>query len=327
MSKRKLSRRQSRRVHQHQQQRIARQQATASGPERQGLVIASYRANLLVEDETGACFRCLARQNLGPIVCGDRVIWQSLGDGEGVVTALLERRSLLSRPVRHGGLKPVAANLDQIFIVAAPEPELQLALIDRYLVAAELAGIPALVLINKIDLLKPAERAALETRLRLYEEIGYPLLFVSSATGQGLDGLRAEARDRTSILAGQSGVGKSSLIKALLPDIDIQIGQLSEATKLGRHTTSASRLYHLPDGGAIIDSPGVRDFGLWQLEVNAIAQGFREFRPLLGQCKFSNCRHQEEPGCAIKQALEQGDIAPSRLESYHRIVESARRQH
>ncbi len=319
MSKRKLNRRQSRRI----DDRQARQGGNGTEVEQTGLVIASHRARLIVEDEHGHSFRCHARQNLEPIVCGDRVRWQKLAGDEGVVTALLPRHSLLTRPVRHGGLKPVAANIDQIFVVFAPEPRLQPLLIDRYLVASELAGIPASLVLNKIDLLGAGERQALERELTRYRALDYPVLPLSSHSGQGLKQLLQACHRRTSILAGQSGVGKSSLIKALLPDIDIQIGHLSAATRLGRHTTSASRLYHLPDDGAIIDSPGVRDFGLWQLQAREIARGFREFQPWLGHCKFSNCQHRNEPGCAIRQAVAEGHIAPERLKNYHRIVHDA----
>ena len=323
MSKRKLNRRQNRRIGDRRARHTRQQQDDGTGPEHTGLVIANHRARLIVEDEHGHSFRCHARQNLEAIVCGDRVLWQKLAGDEGVVTALLPRHTLLTRPVRHGGLKPVAANIDRIFVVFAPEPRLQPLLIDRYLVASELAGIPASLVLNKIDLLGAGERQALEQELQRYRALDYPVLLLSSHSGQGLEQLRRACQRHTSILAGQSGVGKSSLIKALLPDIDIQIGHLSAATRLGRHTTSASRLYHLPGGGAIIDSPGVRDFGLWQLQAAAIARGFREFQPWLGRCKFSNCQHRNEPGCAIRQAVAEGHIAPERLQNYHRIVHSA----
>jgi ribosome biogenesis GTPase len=199
---------------------------------------------------------------------------------------------------------------------------MQTALIDRYLVAVELADIKPIIVVNKTDLLSKDELIQLKQKMLRYSNIEYEVLFVSSNTRNGLKVLEERLENRISILVGQSGVGKSSTIKALLPDIEIQIGEISEISKLGKHTTSASRLYHLPHGGSIIDSPGVRDFGLWHLEKESIALGFKEFQPYLGKCKYSNCSHINEPHCAIIDALEKHKIARPRWRNYVNIYQS-----
>ncbi|WJW76322.1 small ribosomal subunit biogenesis GTPase RsgA [Thiohalobacter sp. IOR34] len=286
---------------------------------REGRVVQHHGATVIVEDTDGGLFNCNIRKRVGRVVCGDRVRWQPTAEGQGVVVELLPRHGLLTRPDPRGGARPLAANIDQIFVVCAPEPPLSEALIDRYLVAAELAGCAALILVNKSDLLDAAAREALRERLAEFEAIGYPLLFVNSRSAEGLAPLRAHTPGRTSILVGQSGVGKSSLVNALLPDQAVRVGALSAASGLGRHTTSDTTLYHLPDGGDLIDSPGVRDFHLWHIDRSELARGFREFTPFLGQCRFHNCRHINEPGCAIEQAVESGRISPRRLQSYRQI--------
>ena len=335
MAKRRLTERQTKRIQRIQEQRRQRAAGralrhvealseTGLGPEQCGLVIANYGPALIVEDNQGALQHCAVRQNLGTLVCGDRVIWQTSGSAEGVVIALEERRSLLSRPDYSGRLKPLAANLDQVAVVVAPRPGLNEFLIDRYLVAIAAIDVAALLVVNKIDLLDAAALRAIEARLSTYHRIGYPILFASSRSAHGLDELCARLKGHTSILVGQSGVGKSSLIQTLLPDREIRIQALSETTGLGIHTTTTSALYHLPSGGDLIDSPGVRSFELGELHPDDLQRGFVEFVPYLGQCKFSNCSHTVEPGCALLAAVEQGEIEPRRLESYHQIKDSSR---
>jgi ribosome biogenesis GTPase len=333
MAKRRLTRRQRERIRHIQEARLARagkraarrEQALTSGslgPEQTGQIIANFGKMVVLEDEAGALHRCVPRQNLETLVAGDRVIWQSTLPGEGVVVALEPRRSLLARPEPGGGRKPVAANIDQIVVVIAPRPEPSDTLIDRYVVAAEAFGVRPLVLLNKIDLLDPAGREPFRQRLHVYESIGYRVLFASSRESHGLDALIEELQGKTSVLVGQSGVGKSSLVKALLPDLEIRIGALSAATGRGRHTTTVTTLYHLATGGELIDSPGVWDFALWHLEPGDVAAGFAEFRPFLGKCRFADCSHRVEPGCALKEAAGTGAIQPSRLASYYEIMDS-----
>lgn len=330
MSKRKLTDHQNRHILRIQQARLDRAKKlpitedlpSQLGPEQAGQVIANFGATLLVENEARRVFRCAARSNLGAIVCGDRVVWQANGAEEGVISAIMERRSLLARPTRHADAKPVAANADVILIVVAPQPAIQPVLIDRYFAAAHLAGIEAQLVINKVDTLTPQARTDLERMLSCYAPIGYKTYFVSAHAGLGLTELRAALEGKTCVFAGQSGVGKSSLISYILPDLEIQIGRLTEASKLGRHTTTVSRLYHLPGSGAVIDSPGVRDFGLWHWKKGEILLGFKEFSPYLGRCKFSNCAHLHEPDCAIRDAVSKGEVSAQRLANYHEIVRS-----
>jgi len=176
------------------------------------------------------------------------------------------------------------------------------------------------LLLNKSDLLDPARRPELEALLERYRAIGYTVLRASTVDAQGLDALCAQLRDRTSVFVGQSGVGKSSLIRALIPGVDIRIGELSTAESKGRHTTTTAKLFHLPGGGDLIDSPGIREFGLDHLDRAQIEQGFVEFHEWLGRCKFRDCRHDREPGCALREALAQGRIDPERMRSFLTIV-------
>lgn len=323
MDKRRLTQRQQERIRNIQEKRRHRLTEKAEkaldhadSQPRQGLVITRHGQNLVVSDTEGNLHYCLWRQNLGHIVCGDRVVWQTTGNEGGVVTALLERDSVLVRPDYCGREKPLAANISQLVIVLASRPEPSEYLLDQYLVAAETIGVQALIAFNKIDLLDDMDREALNQRFGLYEKIGYPLVRVSAKFEDGLDPLIDRLKGEASILVGQSGVGKSSLIKALLPDQDIQIGRLSNATGLGRHTTSATTYYSLAGGGHLIDSPGVRSFRLVELSRTQLEQGFREFRSFLGCCRFSDCRHQEEPGCALRQAVDKGEIDMQRLENF-----------
>lgn len=273
-------------------------------------------------DPEGALVLCQFRQNIGHIVCGDRVVWHPTGAEGGVVTALLERESVLSRPDYGGREKALAANISQLVIVMAPEPEPSEYLLDQYLVTAETMGISVLIAVNKSDLLSPVDSEKLRQRLAVYGEIGYPVIQVSARMEHGLDPLVEQLKQKTSILVGQSGVGKSSLVNALLPDQEIQIGRLSEATGLGRHTTSTTTLYRLPQGGYLIDSPGVRSFRLVRLSMDQLQRGFREFAPFLGHCQFRDCRHKQEPGCGLKEAVEQGKVDRRRLENFLHLAEN-----
>lgn len=334
MSKRKLTRRQAWRIEKIQQERQLRALRKAVdtdadtgqplGPEQQGRVIANYGASVDVSTAGGAGIRCRLRQNLELLVPGDDVVWQALdGEDSGVITALLPRSSLLARPDAFGNPHPLVANLEQILIVTAPLPHYSTDLVDHYLVAAESSGITPLLVFNKTDLIfNEVEKQAIEEDLQRYRDIGYPVFHTSSTTGEGMDILLTRLQGKTSAFVGQSGVGKSSLISALCPDEEIRIGTLSGHSGLGRHTTSTTRYHVLPGGGAIIDSPGVREFSLWHMKADELIQGFIEFRPLLGQCRFRNCSHRHEPGCALLQAVREGKISAERLDSYQRLLSS-----
>jgi ribosome biogenesis GTPase len=333
MSKRKLTRQQAWRIEKIQDEKAKRadrrgaraDQSLATGelgPEQHGLVTAHFGTQVEVESATGHRIRCHLRANLEGLVTGDRVVWCE-GEHTGVIVALGERQSVLSRPDPYGKLKPVAANIDQIVVVIAPLPEPHAMLIDRYLVAAETVTIEPVILLNKTDLLAhdPALQRQLDDLLAVYPGLGYRILHTCSRQG-GLDELHAALRDRTSVFVGQSGVGKSSLVNALLPEAELRVGGLSESTSKGTHTTTTAQLFHLPSGGSLIDSPGIREFGLWHMSREQVEQGFREFRPLLGHCKFRDCHHVHEPGCAIIGALASGAISARRMDSYRHIVAS-----
>lgn len=330
---RRLTRQQRLRIQQAQEkrrqkalQRIAKQVDSLSnsglGREQSGLVIANHGPALIVENQEGSLYRCAVRQHLGTLVCGDRVIWQQSSSGEGVVIAMEERYSLLTRPDYSGRVKPVAANLDLIAVVVSPRPQLNEFLIDRYLVAIAAMRVAALLVVNKVDLLESEALTVMKERLATYVRIGYKTLFMSTRSGHGLSAIRGQLKDHTSLLVGQSGVGKSSLIKALLPDRSIRIRALSKATGHGTHTTTSSTLYPLPDGGHLIDTPGVRSFELGDLSPDDLELGFPEFAPYLGHCQFSNCSHTVEPACALREAVVQGDIDERRLVSYQQIKNS-----
>jgi len=260
MSRRRLSDRQRERIHaiqeKRRQQMTAQAEAALSGAEeapdepREGRVVARHGRNLVVDDGAGGLIHCLFRQNLGDLVCGDRVVWQPTGGGEGVVSALLARATVLARPDYSGREKPLATNIDQLVIVIAPEPEPSGFLVDQYLVTAETIGVAPVLAINKADLLQGEALAGFFHRFAHYRAIGYPLILVSARSEHGLDPLLAQLSGRTNILVGQSGVGKSSLVQALLPDQQIQIGRLSGATGFGRHTTSTATCYRLPAGAS-----------------------------------------------------------------------------
>lgn len=328
MTKRKLSDQQARRIAAIQEERRRRAQRQNKkvddmldsghlGPEEHGLLITHYGTQADIERDDGSIHRCLLRQNLGLLACGDRVIWRSAAGESGVVVALQTRRSVLGRPDRQGDIRPVAANIDQMIIVAAPEPALQTYLIDSYLVAAETLHIQPLICLNKVDLLKDTD--PLFDIVARYQHLGYTVIHASCDSKKGLQALAECLKGNVSVFVGQSGVGKSSLIAAFLPQEDIRVGEISAQTKLGRHTTSNSRLYHLQTGGDLIDSPGIREFGLWHMQPRQIAEGFVEFREYLDQCKFRDCSHVHEPDCALRQAVQAGDIDLDRLHNFHKL--------
>ena len=335
MAKRHLTRRQNWRIQKIQDERAARANRRADmaeesliggdlGPEQQGLVIAHFGVQVDVETtegpEAGLVRRCYLRANLPAMVTGDRVIWRADNQNGGVIVAQLPRKSELSRPDHRGLLKPVAANVQRLVIVFAPLPTPYTTLIDRYLVAAEQAGLQPLLILNKADLLRQGNYADIRAWLDVYARLGYQVLELSASSGSGLDDLRRALRDHIRVFVGQSGVGKSSLINALLPGIDLRVGPLSESSGQGMHTTTTAKLFHFPDGGDLIDSPGIREFGLTHISHDDLLDGFIEFRPYLGRCRFRDCQHLHEPGCALLGAVDSGAISASRISSYRHIL-------
>ena len=329
VAKNQLSKNQKRRVAAKHQQRLETKPdenlSNFSSP-RDGVVISRFGKSADVEDNARHIYRCSIRRTLPSLVTGDKVVWrESLEPNtNGIIEAVHTRHSELVRPDFYDGVKPVAANVDQIVIISAVLPELSLNIIDRYLVACEVTNIEPIIVLNKIDLLSDEQRAEVEKQLTIYTNIGYQVLYVSCQNHQGIAALQAVLQNKISILVGQSGVGKSSIINLLLPhQLQSAItGNISELSGLGQHTTTSTRLYHLPNGGDIIDSPGIREFGLWHLEPEQVISGFKEFDDYLGGCQFRDCNHLDTPGCLLQQAVRDSKIAPSRLDNYHRILQT-----
>lgn len=244
------------------------------------------------------------------------------------IVEILPRRSKLARrsPTGARGERIVAANLDQVVVVlAVAKPEPNEKMLDRFLVIAESNGIAARIVINKVDL--ASERGA-RTRFATYESLGYPMHYTSTVTGGGLPDLHEALKGRISALTGPSGVGKSSLMNALYPGINLRVGEISESVNKGRHTTVGALMHPLPDGGFVVDTPGLREVGLWGLSSSHIDDCFPELARVLGGCRFSDCHHLVEPGCAVLAAVADGTIARSRYESYVKLrdeVEAAER--
>ncbi|AWK13466.1 small ribosomal subunit biogenesis GTPase RsgA [Candidatus Fukatsuia symbiotica] len=334
MSKNKLSKGQQRRVQANHQRRLRTDNLSPDdssfGEAQQGIVISRFGQHADVEASDGVQHRCNIRRTLSSLVTGDRVVWRpgiERQEGikvKGIVDAIHPRTSVLTRPDLYDGVKPIAANIDQIIVVSAILPELSLNIIDRYLVVCETLKIKPLILLNKIDLLDDAGHKWVDGMMAIYQHMNYPVFKVSSLSGEGMKAFAQVLTGRISIFAGQSGVGKSSLLNALLPATEKQIlvNTISDNSNLGQHTTTVSRLYHFQQGGDLVDSPGVREFGLWHLTPQQVTQGFIEFRDYLGHCKFRDCRHLNDPDCALRDAVERGDIAEQRFDNYHRILES-----
>ncbi|PWC15568.1 ribosome biogenesis GTPase RsgA [Brenneria roseae subsp. americana] len=334
MSKKKLSKGQQRRVSANHQRRLKHSESKIEwedsqlGDAQEGIIISRFGMHADVEAGNGVVHRCNIRRTIKSLVTGDRVVWragnEALAGISGIVEAVHPRHSVLTRPDYYDGVKPIAANIDQIVIVSAILPELSLNIIDRYLVACETLEVEPLIVLNKIDLLDKEALLFVNELMDIYRALNYRVLMVSSHTQEGIAELEQALTDRISIFAGQSGVGKSSLLNALLTlgEERILVNEVSDNSGLGQHTTTAARLYHFPHGGDVIDSPGVREFGLWHLDPDQITHGFIEFREYIGDCKFRDCKHDNDPGCAIHAALERGDIAAERFDNYHRILES-----
>lgn len=242
-----------------------------------------------------------------------------------VVEEILPRKNYFVRTDERQRQNIIAANLDQVLIVVATRPLPSRDLLERYLLAVHSLNIEPVIVLNKMDMPvtsdETAAGATVLTHMPDYQSLGYTVIHTSCKKAPGISALNPILKDRTSILVGQSGVGKSSLINQLIPDLDIQTGALSTATGKGTHTTTSTMLYQFTDGGHLIDSPGVWEYGIWKLENHELNEGFVEFRQWLGQCKFNNCLHATEPDCAIKQAVANGQILEWRYQSYLRLLE------
>jgi ribosome biogenesis GTPase / thiamine phosphate phosphatase len=297
----------------------ARRKASASEAEG-GLVTAAYGRRYRVELASGTVLDCVTRGKTRDVACGDRVTVAATGPGQGVIESTEPRSSLFYRsdPYRQ---KFFAANVTQIIVVVAPVPSVHRELLDRCLVAAEHEGIASLVALNKSDL--PGHEAA-NAALADYRNLGYRVISMSAK--EDVTVLQGLLKGHVSVLVGQSGMGKSTIINRLVPDAAARVGTLSEALDAGRHTTTHAELYHLAGGADVIDSPGMQEFGVNHIEPRDIAAGYVEFRPFLGQCRFRDCLHLQEPGCAITEARAAGRISAQRVESYRRLVDERLKQ-
>lgn len=292
---------------------------TDTGTDKSGLVVASFGNRGRLDTGDGKTHRYILKGRKLRAVCGDRVEWKSPSHGnELIVTAIHDRDNVLERPDSRGRPERVAANLSRLVIVLAPEPTADFFIADRYLCATELLPAEALIIWNKTDLM-----AKVPAEIEAYRSLGYALVETSATLHTGMTELADALTTGISMLVGQSGVGKSSLINQLVPDADVAISELSEASREGKHTTTASVMHTLPNGGRLIDSPGVREFSPVIRDPANVQAGFREIIAEAANCRFSDCHHLREPDCAVKAAVESGVIAARRYESYKRLRHSA----
>ena len=317
-----LTRRQKWRIDKVQSEKIARADKAASkvesqidenDKELQGKVITRYGQRQLVEDENGKVFQSVSRQNIGFSVAGDRVLFQRTKNDEAIVTAIYPRNNELKRQD-----KLIAANIDQLWLVVALEPHYEFELIDRYLIMAENLNLSIGIIVNKIELANNGNEF-LDDFID-YQSLGYDVHFLSVKSNINIEIFKNQLISKSHIFLGQSGVGKSSLINSLIPDLKLRVNEISNKSKLGKHTTTNTTLYHIPTGGDLIDSPGVREFQLENLTETEIRNGFKEFKALSDECRFRDCKHISEPNCAVKDALEKGEININRYHSYLNIL-------
>lgn len=286
---------------------------TSEGPSiLQGLVVAAFGKRYNVELADGRILSCVTRGKKVDNAAGDRVTVKQTSDTDGVIESTMQRSTLLYRSNAFKS-KVLAANVTQILIVLATQPSFYEDLLNRCLVAAEASGIRALILLNKCDLENPL---AIE-KLAFYASLGYHTIALSAS--QSVACLHPWLKGQTSILVGQSGMGKSTIINGLLPNVRSRTQEISATLDSGKHTTTATHLYHLDEDSAIIDSPGLQEFGLYHVDKTNLEYAFIEFRPYIGHCKFNNCSHTHEPGCAILAAVDSGQIHPQRLQIFQQL--------
>ncbi|MBR6649564.1 MAG: ribosome small subunit-dependent GTPase A [Bacteroidaceae bacterium] len=292
----------------------------------QGVVIKSAGSIYTVRTESGTIecrvkgnFRLKGIKSTNPVAVGDYVKIDVRKDGTAYIVDIEPRRNYIVRKASNLSKQShiLAANLDQCFLVATiSHPATSTTFIDRFLASAEAYRVPVVILFNKIDLYNDEENEELDYLVALYENIGYPCLRLSATDGTGVDTLKDKMRGKVSLLAGNSGVGKSSIINAVSPETAVKVGEISRIHDTGMHTTTYSEMFELMSDSYIVDTPGVKGFGSYAMESEEIAHYFVEFFELSANCKYGNCTHTHEPGCAVLEALEEGRIAPSRYQSY-----------
>ncbi|MBL4850978.1 MAG: ribosome small subunit-dependent GTPase A [Gammaproteobacteria bacterium] len=281
-----------------------------------GLVIMRHGATAEVLTEDGTIITCHQRKSKNAAIAGDHVEWQEGTDKYGIITKRLPRKNVLAQRKNIKLVKEIAANLDQVVITFTIKPYYDQFLIDRYIAIAEQQGITPVLLVTKLDLIKGDASEGIEKLMAVYRDIGYQVLSVSQNDQAGLNVVRDALKNKVSVLVGQSGVGKSSLATAILPNVTIATGKLTAYGDQGSHTTSTTILYALPAGGYLVDSPGVRDFSMWDLAADELAACYIEFKQHTDECKFHNCRHLNEPVCGIKLAVDRKQVSELRYNSY-----------
>ncbi len=288
-----------------------------------GRVVIRFGAELLVENDEDTSLppiRCTAKRKFDTIVCGDIITWHHNEHGNASVVDLLPRINALTRPGYRGRPRTIAANIDQLVIVNSWLPETSWDLVDRYLIAAHQLKANAIIVMNKSDLAEKHATKEDRQAMQTYQDIGYPVLEMNAHTGEGIAELQTLMDNKTSIFSGRSGVGKSSIANKILPEVDITVGIISDSGE-GKHTTTTATLYELESGGYLIDSPGVRDYALGDISPQDVSDGYIEFSKYLEQCRFNNCTHDHEPGCAVTQAVKDNSISNER---YQRFIQALR---
>ena len=278
-----------------------------------GVVVSRFGSEILFETESGITHRGKVRRKLADIVCGDFVRYEKIGS-DYAITKILKRKNTLVRQYFRGTPRNIAANIDQVIVVIAPAPATDWQMLDNLLVSIHRLPAEALIVFNKTDLVDKNSGT-----LNEFKSLGYTI--IKTNKDSGLAELKKHLKNKTSIFIGQSGVGKTTLTNILIPEINAPTKALSESSDHGQHTTSNSIMYQLPEGGKIIDSPGIRDFTPLPLEKALYQSGFIEFEPFMNQCRFHNCLHRNEPNCAIKQAVENKEISQRRYQSYLALTE------